>query len=126
MGFDVPDRAPGVRAPLTAACGDMDTARCLVPWPSSTFTVADKSTATGVRVQVAQSSLIAPDDPTSINLADGFSRVTPIVTAFESTVATLPTGAEGPIRLILAQHDAPGLGSIVPLRFDVESESVLG
>ena len=124
--FDVPDRQPGVRAPLTAACGDMDTARCLLPWPSSTFSVADKSTATGIRVQVDPSSLIAPDDPTTINLADGFSRVTPLVTAFEANVGTLPTGAEGSIRLILAQPGAPGFASSVPLRFDVESTQILG
>jgi hypothetical protein len=125
-GFDVPDRQPGVRAPLTAACGDMDTARCLLPWPSSTFSVADKSTATGIRVQVDPSSLIAPDDPTTINLADGFSRVTPLVTAFETNVGTLPTGADGPVRLLLAQPGAAGFASSVPLRFDVESEQILG
>src|SRR6185437_2117430 len=103
-GFNVPDRQPGVRAPLTAACGDMDTVACLLPWPSSTFMVADKSTETGVRVQIAKSSLIAPDDPWSINLANGFSRVTPLVTAFNTNVGTIPTGANGPVRLIVAQH----------------------
>jgi hypothetical protein len=123
-GFDVPDRQPGVRAPLTAACDPMDPSRCLLPWPDSTYSVADKSTQTGIRVQIDKSSLIAPDDPTSINLADGFSRVSPLVTAFPADVPALATSAdgEGPVRLILAQHGAPAIGSFVPLRYDVEQD----
>ena len=31
--FDVADRLPGVRAPRTAACDDMDQTRCLLPFP---------------------------------------------------------------------------------------------
>jgi hypothetical protein len=123
-GFDVPDREPGVRAPLTAACDPMDPSRCLLPWPDSTYSVADKSTATGLRVQIDKSSLIAPDDPSSINLADGFSRVSPLVTAFPADIPPLATSADGtgPLRLILAQHDAPGLGTFVPMRYDVEQD----
>src|SRR5580693_10503642 len=114
-GFDVPDREPGVRAPLTAACDPMDPSRCLLPWPDSTYSVADKSTATGIRVQIDKSSLIAPDDPSSINLADGFSRVSPLVTAFPADIPPIATSADGtgPVRLILAQHDAPGIGTFV-------------
>jgi hypothetical protein len=121
-GFDVPDRAPGVRTPLTAPCGELDPVRCLLPWPSSTFTTVDASTATGLRVHVDTASLIAPDDPTSINLANGFSRVTPLVTAFAASVGPIATSTDGtgPVRLILAQHDAPDAGAFVPLRFDVE------
>jgi hypothetical protein len=124
MGFDVPDRQPGVRAPLTAACDAMDPSRCLLPWPSSTFSIIDKTTETGLRVKVETSSLIAPDDPTTIDLADGFSRVSPLVTAFPANVPALPTSADGrgPVRLVLAQHDAAGFGSFVPLRYDVEQD----
>ncbi len=120
--FDVADRTPGARTPLTASCETMDPVRCLLPWPSSTFTAVDGTTTTGLRVQVDQASLIAPDDVTSINLADGFSTVTPLVTGFAALVDTIPvsTDGTGPVRLLLAQHDAPTVGASVPLRFDVE------
>ena len=114
----------GVRAPLTASCDPMDTTRCFLPWPSSVYTVADASTPTGLRVHLDPEQLIAPDDPSSINLADGFSRVTPLVTGFAANVQALPTAADGmgSVRLIVAQHGDPALGSFVPLRFDVEQD----
>jgi hypothetical protein len=120
--FDIPARAPGVRAPLTATCDGMDATRCLLPWPSSTYSSIDSSTATGLRVHVDPAALIAPDDVTSINLADGFSRVSPLVTAFSANIPPLATSAngQGPLRLIMAQAGAIGFGTFVPLRFDVE------
>jgi hypothetical protein len=122
--FDVPDRVAGVRAPLTASCDDMDTTRCFLPWPSSVYSMADTSTATGLRVHIDPTQLIAPDDPTSINLADGFSWVTPLVTAFTANVQPIPTAVngQGSLRLIAAQPGDPALGSFVPLRFDVEQD----
>lgn len=119
--FDVSERKPGERAPLTAPCDESDPTRCLLPWPSSVFTVADPGTATGLRVHVDAASLVAPDDLAPMNLADGFSRVTPLVTAFTGDVPALPTvdGAEGPVKLLLAQPGAPGFGQAVPLRFVV-------
>lgn len=112
----------GVRAPLTATCDAMDASRCLLPWPSSVYSIADASTATGLRVHVDPAALIAPDDPATVNLADGFSRVTPLVTAFAADIAPLANskGGEGPLRLILAQDGAPGFGTFVPLRLDVQ------
>lgn len=119
--FDVPDRQPGTRAPLTAACETMDPVRCLLPWPSSTFSTTDSTTETGIRVHLDPSSLIAPDDPTSINLADGFSRVTPLVVGFAASVADIPVSTgQGPVRLLVAQNGDPTLGTSLPLRFDVE------
>lgn len=120
--FSVPDRLPGSRTPLTATCDPLDTSRCLLPWPSSTYTVADASTATGLRVHVDSAALIAADDPAAVNLADGFSRVTPLVTAFPGSIASLPTSTDGkgPLRLILAQPGAADFGTAVPLRFDVQ------
>ncbi len=126
-GFDVTDRAPGVRVPLTAACDAMDTTRCLLPWPSSTYTIADPSTATGLRVHVDKAKLIAvDDDPASLNRADGFSRVTPLVVAFSADIAPIGTAerGDGPVRLFLAQPGAPSLGTAVPLRFDVRQEQL--
>ena len=120
--FDVADRVPGVRAPLTAACDAMDSTRCFLPWPSSVYTAADAHTSTGLRVHIDASSLVAPDDPASINRADGFSRVTPLVTAFAADIPPLVTapGGAGALRLILAQPGAVGFGTAVPLRFDVQ------
>ena len=123
--FEAPDREPGDRTPLTASCDAMDPMRCMLPWPSSTFTAADSTSATGIRVAVDPGSLFGKDDPWSVNLADGFSRVTPIVAGFEAFVAPIPaaTDGKGPVRLILAQHDHPAFGSLVPLRFDVTAAS---
>jgi hypothetical protein len=99
----------------------MDPVRCTLPWPSSTFSMADSSTETGIRVHLDPSSLIATDDPTSINLADGFSRVTPLVTGFPAAVADIPVSTgQGPVRLLVAQSGDPTLGTSLPLRFDVE------
>lgn len=110
-----PERAPGERAPLTAACDDIDPLRCLLPWPSNTFARADPESPTGLRVAVETGSVARDDDPSTINLADGFSRVSPVMTGFSSALGD-PDGA---IRLILAQHDHPRAGETVPLRLRV-------
>jgi hypothetical protein len=131
--FTAPDRQPGDRAPLTASCDAMDPMRCLLPWPSSTFTAADPTSATGLRLAIDPTSLFGGDDPSSANVADGFSRVTPVVTAFPGALAPIPIAADGagPMRLILAEPDHPAYGSLVPLRFEVrasiddENESLL-
>lgn len=80
-------RSPGERTPLTAACDDGDPTSCLLPWPSSRFTVADPSTATGLRVSVDAASLPIEDDPSYLNRADGFSRVTGLAVGFEGDVS---------------------------------------
>ena len=116
------DRLPGDRSPLTAACDAMDPVRCLLPWPSSTFTRKDSTSPTGLRLAIDPTSIPAGDDPASINAADGFSRVTPLVTAFPTALAPIdtPAGAPGPIRLVLAQPGHPRHGEQVPLRLRVE------
>lgn len=116
-----PDRAEGTRAPITAPCGDPEEIRCLLPWPSSSFLKADEKTATGVRLAVEASSLPAPDDTTSLGLADGFSRVTPIAFGFIADIdpATLGKDGDNPVKLILAQHDHPRRGEIVPTRLSI-------
>ncbi len=116
--FTAPDRAAGDRKPLTAACGDPSELRCLLPWPSSAFLTADASTATGVRLHVEATSLPVDDDPRSLALADGFSRATPLAIGFPGPIAAPAAGpsAEGPVRLLLAEHDHPRRGESVPLR----------
>jgi hypothetical protein len=113
----VPARAAGTRAPRTARCDTTDTVRCLLPWPSSAFLVRDAATPTGVRVQVELSTLAMGDLATGVNRADGFSRSTPVITAFNAAVdpASLGDGVTAAMRLVVA---TPGehFGEVVPLR----------
>ncbi len=113
----VPARAAGTRAPRTGRCDGADTVRCLLPWPSSTFLVADPSTPTGVRVRVESAELAAGDVATGLGRADGFSRTTPVMTAFRTTIdpTSLGDGTTASMRLVVA---TPGehFGEVVPLR----------
>jgi hypothetical protein len=112
--YTAPDRAPGQRAPRTAACDDdVDPTGCLLPWPSSTFTRVDASSKTGVRLAVDLASLDPADDASSLDRADGFSRMTPIVTGFDTPLDAAPDDA---IQLFLAEPGLPDSGSRVPLR----------
>ena len=116
----VPARPAGERIPLSAACDPVDPIRCLLPWPNNTFTLVDKTTATGLRLAVHATSVAMNDDPTSINRADGFSRVSPIVTAFSGAIdpATLGDLTTGGLRVIVQQPGAT-FGQLVPMRFDL-------
>ncbi len=65
-------------------CDVLDQKRCLLPFPSDFFTVADPSTDTGRRVNFAAASMPVnssgvPVDPTEWNRNDGFSPGTPIM-----------------------------------------------
>ncbi len=119
------DRLPGVRAPRSAACESLDGTRCLLPWPSNTYTVADPSTATGLRVALNISSLPVLDNPASLNRADGFSVVTPLAVGFPSRVSASLSGQKGThaVRLFQVQPGTPGFGHEVPLRLEVVSDS---
>lgn len=116
-GWDVQDRAPGQRAPLTASCDDNDPTDCLLPWPSSRFLEADASTATGLRVRVDPASVHAGDDPGFLNTADGFSRITGVATGFGARLD--PTGAEGALLLLVAEPGHPDYGAAFPLAVEV-------
>jgi hypothetical protein len=66
-------------------CDPLDPRHCLLPFPSDTFTVADDSTDTGLRVNFARESMMANNkgdrvDPTEWNRNDGFSPGSQIVT----------------------------------------------
>lgn len=82
----LPDRDPTDRTPPSAACDPLDPVRCFLPWPSNTFTVADPSTVTGLRLAVDPAQLTVDDDPSFLNLADGFSRITGVAFGFEEPV----------------------------------------
>lgn len=126
---DVEDRAPGQRAPLHARCDGQDTFRCVLPFPSSTFTVSDPAMPTGVRVAVDDEVLPGGnDDATFLNSADGFSRISPILTGFDDRVdsawldavpraSLLPDDA--PLQVINVQPGHPAHGQRVPIWAEV-------
>ncbi len=78
-------------------CDVLDQKRCLLPFPSDFFTVADASTDTGKRVNFAAASMpvnsnSVPVDPTEWNRNDGFSPGTPIM-AYVPGIDLRKTGA---------------------------------
>jgi hypothetical protein len=86
-GDNLPDANPCI-----AAGGDgLDPAACLLPWPSSRFLVADKSTRTGFRIQIPTALMPANNhgvavDPSAFVSGDGFS---PMTTLFAELPAVL-------------------------------------
>jgi len=111
------DRAPGERAPLYASCDDQDPLRCHLPWPSSRFTVEDSDNATGLRVSVDERELPIDDDPTFLNLADGFSRITGLATGFDGAIDD--ASLAGSMKLFVAQPDHARYGESWPLRLEL-------
>jgi hypothetical protein len=129
----VADRQPGERAPLTASCNDLDPTSCLLPWPSSPFTVADDATETGLRVHVVADSLLVPDRVDYLNRADGFSRVTGVATAFSGSVdadaiAWDPTASldpEAPLQVFVAEPGHAQYGERMPFHVELRDASDL-
>lgn len=112
--YPVDPRPPGVRAAVTTPCDDVDPVRCLLPWPSARFLATDASSETGLRLLVDPSGLSAPDETSTLALADGFSRVSPLAFAFPGKLAP-PSGDD--VMLLLAEPGDPAYGSAVPLRY---------
>jgi hypothetical protein len=123
--FSAPDRADGDRTPLSAACETLDGLRCVLPWPSNTFTRLDPKSATGLRLSVDLASLgeavaASGDDAGALNRADGFSRITPLVAGFSPPLDAASLGQAGdaaswPVRLIQAQAGTAGYGTVLPI-----------
>lgn len=65
------------------SCNPIAGRNCLLPFPDDTYTVADASTGTGVRVDIPEGQLASvaggPVDVTAWNMNDGFSPNTPII-----------------------------------------------
>lgn len=125
---DVTPREPGVRAPLTAACSPfygVGETRCLLPWPSSTFTRLDPETATGLRVVADVSTVNPMDSSTRLSTADGFSRVSSLVVAFPGLLDATTFGGPrgGVVRLYNASPSSPDFGEEQPLRIETYSET---
>lgn len=112
-----PARERGARAPLSAECDPIDPSRCGLPFPSNTFTVADSSTATGLKLSISRRAIPIRESSDFFAHADGFSRVSPIITAFKGTVT--PASAEGAFLLFVNQPGAPDDGQRVPVRIEL-------
>lgn len=74
-----------VQPDARGACDFLDPAKCLSPFPNDYFTVRDRSTDTGRRIDLAAESMPrnasgAPIDPAEWNRNDGFSPGSPIIT----------------------------------------------
>lgn len=96
------DTVAAVRAALDGApdgCDPLDTTRCLLPFPSNHFTVADPATNTLRRVKFPVEGMPANAsgvhiDPTEWNRNDGFSPNTPILVhlpELDATASRLPS-----------------------------------
>ena len=126
----VPDREPGDRSPLTAACDPLDPAHCLAPWPSNRFAEVDDSTATGLRLAVDVSAFDVDDDPAYLNRGDGFSRITGVAAAFDgevdgSVLSWDPRASLEPdavVQVILIEPGHPAYGERVAFRTELVSE----
>ena len=116
-------RAAGAREPLTQPCDGSDTTRCLLPWPSNAFTVADPQRPSGLRVAVDPSAIVDGESLLMTNSADGFSRVSPLIIGVPALIPhEVPNGA---MRLFVAEP-GPDFGTELPLHFDVKTDRVAG
>ncbi len=86
-----------VSIPQTDGCDNLNPLHCLLPFPSDAFLVEDNATVTGLRVNYAENTLPVSGSLSnsgesvqieSLNLLDGMSPSTQIMTAF-STVPDL-------------------------------------
>jgi hypothetical protein len=69
----------------TEVCDPIDASACMLPWPNNYFTVADATTATGLRLNVSplatpRNASGTPIEPGDWNRLDGFSPGSQIVT----------------------------------------------
>ncbi len=116
-------RKVGERAPSPAECDAQDETRCLLPWPNNTFTVADPSTPTGLRVSVQRRSLPNPDAPEPLNRLDGFSVVGALAVGFSGPI-TVRTDAR-PATAMRLFRATPGdrFGEEVALRLSAVTDA---
>ena len=86
-----------VSVPQTDGCDNLNPLHCLLPFPSDAFLIEDNATVTGLRVNYAENTLPVSGSLSnsgesveieSLNLLDGMSPSTQIMTAF-STVPDL-------------------------------------
>ncbi len=126
--IEVSDRAPGERTARTASCDILDEHRCLLPFPSTALMAEDASSPTGLRVQIEDASLPGEgDEARYLNLADGFSPITPVATMLPGGIdpAFLADHVHGdalegsPIRIVNAEPGSARYGESVPVWVEV-------
>jgi hypothetical protein len=113
-GGQVPPFAGEIDLSLTtdpATCDPLGGARCMLPFPNDHFTVADRSTSTGRRVELAPTTTPANAagvhvDPTELNRSDGFSP--------GSALAVLLPGLD---------PDASGLAPVTAMARSLDSDA---
>jgi hypothetical protein len=92
---------PGVDLTNADRCDFLDPAQCLFPWPNDYFTVPDRHTDTGRRINFQAASMPVNKngeliDPTEYNRSDGFSPGNMILTkvpGLDTAAAFQKTGA---------------------------------
>lgn len=100
IDYTAPDTAPdpiSIATPDAQRCEILDSVKCMFPWPSTAFTVADDSTVTGRRVNLTQASLPVnksgtPVDPEEWNRNDGFSP-SQMILAYVPGISLVDSGA---------------------------------
>ncbi|HCH64138.1 MAG TPA: hypothetical protein DFR83_15145 [Deltaproteobacteria bacterium] len=123
------DRVAGERSTRTASCDALDEGRCLLPFPSSAFMVEDPDSPTGRRVFIEDASLpgTGEDEAGFINLMDGFSRLSPVLSTFaEGLDPALTAGRmhgpahdSSPVHLVNAEPDHPDYGTEIPVWLEI-------
>ena len=78
--------------PIANDCNPLGANHCLTPWPSAVFEVDDATSATGRRLAIPAAAMPVNSDglgidPSTWNLADGFSPAAPIVMSFPGGVS---------------------------------------
>ncbi len=102
-------RQAGELAARPAECEGSATIRCALPFPSNAFLDLDPTTTTGLRVSSERLPVGQGDSAAALARADGFSRLTPILTAFDGPLdpATIGLGETASLRLYAGTASAP-------------------
>ena len=134
--FDVVERAAGDRSTRTAACDVVDEGRCLLPFPSSAFMIEDADSPTGRRVFIEDESLpgAGDDEAGFINLMDGFSRLSPVLSTFKGGLDPSLTAGRvhgpahdaSPVHLVNAEPGHPDYGTEVPVWLEIVDDGFEG
>lgn len=133
-----PETIAEVEAALAAGpagCDPLDTKRCLLPFPSNAYTVADTATDTGLRIAMPDGALASNASGVAIDLSewnrnDGFSPNTPLLAFLpdlDATASNLPTWTD--IGASLADDSTVVLididtGERVPLWAEIDAHAV--
>lgn len=115
--FDAADRIAGDRTPLSGRCDELDTTRCHLPWPSTRFLVVDDTTATGLHQHLEPDTHLPNDDARVFELADGFSRISPLIVGTQGLLGPLDDDA---VRAWVVDPAHPSHGEEVALRVEVQ------